>query len=80
MCGRYELHTHPAAMALAFGIPIPSGIEPRYNIAPSQVLPVIRLAKDGTCEFASMRWGLMPHWAKDQSIGYKTITLERKPL
>jgi len=28
MCGRYELHTHPAAMALAFGIPIPPDIEP----------------------------------------------------
>jgi len=36
MCGRYELHTHPAAMALAFGIPIPPDIEPRYNTAPSR--------------------------------------------
>ena len=73
MCGRYELHTHPAAMALAFGIPIPPDIESHYNIAPGQVQPVVRLAKDGTRELAAMRWGLMPHWAKDKSIGYKTI-------
>jgi len=55
-CGRYELHTHPAAMALAFGIPIPAAIEAHYNIAPSQVQPVVRLAKDGTRELAAMRW------------------------
>src|SRR5665213_3618829 len=73
MCGRYELHAHPAAMALAFGIPIPPDFEPHYNIAPSQVQPVIRLVKEGTRELAAMRWDLAPHWTKDKAIGYKTI-------
>ncbi|HZL25576.1 MAG TPA: SOS response-associated peptidase [Acidobacteriaceae bacterium] len=80
MCGRYELHTHPAAMALAFGIPIPPDIEPHYNIAPSQMQPVVRLAKDGTRELAAMRWSLVPHWATDKSIAYKTINARAETI
>ena len=34
MCGRYELHSHPAAIALAFGLAQPPDVHPRYNIAP----------------------------------------------
>ncbi len=60
-------------MALAFGIPIPAEVTPRYNVAPSQLQPVVRLDKDGNRELAAMRWGLLPHWAKDKAIGYKTI-------
>src|SRR6266566_4213529 len=44
MCGRFELHTHPAAIALAFGLSAPPALRPRYNIAPMQ--PVPRWAKD----------------------------------
>ncbi len=73
MCGRYELHTNPAALALAFGVPFPVDLKARYNVAPSQDLPVVRLDREGNRELAAMRWGLIPHWAKDKSIGYKTI-------
>lgn len=55
MCGRYELHTHPAAMALAFGLSIASEITPRYNVAPSQTQPVVRLDTEGNRELAAMR-------------------------
>ena len=84
MCGRYELHTHPAALALAFGLPIPPSIRPRYNIAPMQDVPVIRTAATGERELAMVRWGLVPRWAKDPSIGAKMInaraeTLAQKP-
>jgi putative SOS response-associated peptidase YedK len=84
MCGRYELHTHPAALALAFGLEFPPVIRPRYNIAPTQDIPVIRLGQSGTRELAQMRWGLVPRWAKDPSIGAKMInargeTLAEKP-
>ncbi len=73
MCGRYELHTHPAALALAFGLPFPPDIHPRYNIAPMQDVPVIRNSADGVRELAQMRWGLVPRWAKDPSIGARMI-------
>ena len=41
MCGRYELHTHPAAIALAFGLSAPPALRPRYNIAPMQPVPIV---------------------------------------
>jgi putative SOS response-associated peptidase YedK len=84
MCGRYELHTHPAALALAFGLPHPPEIGPHYNIAPTQDVPVVRLARSGQRELAQIRWGLVPRWAKDPSIGARLInaraeTLAEKP-
>jgi putative SOS response-associated peptidase YedK len=44
----------------------------RYNMAPSQSLPVLRL-HDGAPRIEPMRWGLLPHWAKDTRAGYSTI-------
>lgn len=84
MCGRYELHTHPAAIALAFGLPHPPAIAPRYNIAPMQDVPVVRKTRSGERELAQVRWGLVPRWAKDASIGARMInaraeTLAEKP-
>jgi putative SOS response-associated peptidase YedK len=73
MCGRYELHTHPAVLALLYGVPFPEDTKARYNVAPSQELPIVRVDREGKRELAAMRWGLIPHWAKDKSIGYKTI-------
>lgn len=84
MCGRYELHTHPAAVALAFGLALPPPLKPRYNIAPMQDVPVIRRGQSGERELAFVRWGLVPRWAKDPSIGAKMInarseTIAEKP-
>jgi putative SOS response-associated peptidase YedK len=84
MCGRYELHTHPTAIALAFGLPAPPATLPRFNIAPMQDVPVVRMAPSGDRELAFVRWGLVPRWAKDPSIGSKMInarseTLAEKP-
>jgi len=73
MCGRYELHTHPAALALAFGLPFPPEIRPRYNIAPMQDVPIVRATRSGGRELAQVRWGLVPRWAKDASIGARMI-------
>lgn len=73
MCGRYELHSHPAAIALAFGLAYPPQIHPRYNIAPMQQVPIVRLSGAGERELVQMRWGLVPRWAKDPSIGAKLI-------
>ena len=46
MCGRYELHAHPAAIALAFSLDLPPDISPRYNIAPMTDVPVVRVNAD----------------------------------
>ena len=48
--------------------------EPRYNIAPTQNIPVIRQHPEQPKRLGSrMRWGLIPFWAKDPSIGFKMI-------
>jgi putative SOS response-associated peptidase YedK len=44
---------------------------PRYNVAPSQIMPVV--VTEGERKIEAMRWGLIPHWAKEASIGYKMI-------
>ncbi|MBD3362836.1 hypothetical protein GF362_03895 [Candidatus Dojkabacteria bacterium] len=59
------------------------GIKPRFNIAPSQEVPVIT-NNNGKNELVIMQWGLVPFWAKDSSIGSKMInarseTIDEKP-
>ncbi len=66
MCGRYALHANPEVIALAFGLPAVPTIAPRYNIAPASQVLIIRKN-----EAAMVRWGLIPRWAKDPSIGAK---------
>ncbi|HYE62899.1 MAG TPA: SOS response-associated peptidase [Phycisphaerales bacterium] len=81
MCGRFLLITPARVVAELFrahagltGSQDAILFQPRYNIAPSQPVLVVRNTKDGTGrELAGMRWGLVPSWAKDESIGLKTI-------
>lgn len=66
MCGRYALHSRPEVIALAFGLAEMPAFAPRYNVAPTAEVPII------TARGAMLaRWGLIPHWAKDASIGPK---------
>ena len=80
MCGRYELHTQPAALALAFGVPFPPQMRPRYNIAPMQDVPIIRRNAAGERELVDVRWGLVPRWAKDPAIGNRMINARSETL
>lgn len=73
MCGRYELHSHPAAIALAFGLAHPPELDARYNIAPMSDVPVVRMNAEGERELVMLRWGLVPRAAKDPSVGAKII-------
>jgi len=83
MCGRFTITLEPAffQQELELGN-LPSEWVPRYNAAPGQSIPVV---KDGESRDVTMLcWGLVPHWAKDISIGYKMInarseTLQVKP-
>lgn len=66
MCGRYTLYAHEDDLATLFEVK-PYPLTERYNIAPSQAVPVVFERGDGQRELTSMRWGLVPHWAKDAS-------------
>jgi putative SOS response-associated peptidase YedK len=73
MCGRFTLHIPPELLAEIFGlIEIPT-YPAHYNIAPSQKVAVIRQNGDGQNWLDFLRWGLIPSWAEDISIGYKLI-------
>jgi putative SOS response-associated peptidase YedK len=64
MCGRYIITSPPAAIRALFAYPEQPNFPPRYNVAPTQPIPVVRLAQ-GERHFALVRWGLMPGWVKD---------------
>ncbi|MCD5325465.1 MULTISPECIES: SOS response-associated peptidase [Pontibacillus] len=73
MCGRFTFTAEEHEILKAYGIaPGDSWIEPRYNIAPGQ--QVVTVVNDGEKNrIGQLKWGLVPVWAKDPSIGYKMI-------
>jgi len=73
MCGRYSLTTPAEALENLFGVGPLDNFLPRYNIAPSQTAPVVRVDEGGERHWAPLRWGLIPSWAKDPSIGNRMI-------
>lgn len=83
MCGRYTLTSGLTILQRRFGFSAEQiSLEPRYNLAPGQEAPVVIC--EGNNTFRMMRWGLVPFWAKEASIGAKMInaraeTLPQKP-
>jgi len=67
MCGRYVLNATPEQMQLAFNLDAAPRIEPRFNIAPTQPVPIVTDARPG--ELTLVQWGLVPSWSKDPTIG-----------
>jgi putative SOS response-associated peptidase YedK len=65
MCGRYALYGPQSRHREHFGTRAGFGLAPRFNVAPSQVLPVVRQNADGTRDFIFARWGLIPAWMED---------------
>src|SRR5687768_320684 len=70
MCGRYAIITAPEAIRRLFGYSEHPNFPARYNVAPTQPIPIVRL-QSGERHFALVRWGLIPAWVKDP----KTFTL-----
>jgi putative SOS response-associated peptidase YedK len=70
MCGRYTITSAPEAIRALFRYPERPNFPPRYNVAPTQPIPIVRLV-EGERHFALVRWGLLPSWVKDP----KTFTL-----
>jgi putative SOS response-associated peptidase YedK len=64
MCGRYLIITSPEAIRRFFQYPEQPNFPARYNVAPTQPIPIVRLA-EGRRQFALLRWGLIPAWVKD---------------
>ena len=74
MCGRYRLSRRKEVLAEYFDADFADmAWEPRYNIAPAQSVPLVRRDQCGTLRASLMRWGLIPSWAADPSIGARTI-------
>jgi putative SOS response-associated peptidase YedK len=64
MCGRFVITSPPAAIRQAFGYAEQPNFPPRFNVAPTQPVPVVILDR-GARHFRLMRWGLVPSWVKD---------------
>jgi putative SOS response-associated peptidase YedK len=64
MCGRYTIIATPQQLRDIFRYLEQPNFPPRYNVAPSQPIPIVRLM-NGQRHFALVRWGLLPSWVKD---------------
>lgn len=69
MCGRYALKTPASELVARFGLDESEDFPARYNISPGTDIPVIRQSPEGKRVLHQLRWGLVPHWAKDRAIG-----------
>jgi putative SOS response-associated peptidase YedK len=85
MCGRFSQSLEGEAIAQAFQLAEIPPWTPRYNIAPTQAVPaIVAFSPAGDRHFKPLRWGLIPSWSKDPSIGAKLInaraeTIAEKP-
>jgi len=83
MCGRFVITSAPAALRQLFGYLEQPNFPPRYNVAPTQPIPVV-LVENGVRHFQLMRWGLLPAWVKDPRgftllINARSETVLEKP-
>jgi len=81
MCGRFSQYNEQEEFEDRFDITDPSGVlfEPRYNIAPTQNVPIIVIKEDNRV-LKLMRWGLVPFWSKDTKIGSRMINARAETI
>lgn len=79
MCGRYALTSSPAVIKERFSLLWAPEVAAHYNIAPSQMIPVVRAGAQGR-ELAFVKWGLIPHWAKDPAMGARLVNARAETL
>lgn len=82
MCGRFALFANPAELAAYFELgDIAQALAPAsYNVAPGQAVAAVRLDEQGRRRIDALRWGLVPFWAKDVSIGHRLINARGETL
>jgi putative SOS response-associated peptidase YedK len=73
MCARFTLFASGDDLTEAFQLAEVPTLFPRYNIAPTQPVAVVRSSPEGAREFRLLRWGLVPSWAQDLSIGNRLL-------
>lgn len=73
MCGRFTLRSKASDVAEVFGLHEVPELPPRFNIAPTQGVPIVRLGEDGRRQLSLVHWGLIPFWAKDAAIGNRML-------
>jgi len=83
MCGRFVITSPPTALRQIFGYSEQPNFPPRFNVAPTQPIPVI-IVENGARHFRLMRWGLLPSWVKDPRkftllINARSETVREKP-
>ena len=80
MCGRYSLATPFDDLIEVFDVPpVDFEYRPRYNIAPTQVVPVVASDRHGK-RMGLLRWGLVPSWAKGIGVGSRMINARSETL
>ena len=83
MCARITLTTTREEMTDLFGLGYDLEVQPRFNMAPSQPIPVLRNTLRGGREFVMMRWGLIPYWNTDPKhpgfVNARAETASNKP-
>jgi putative SOS response-associated peptidase YedK len=73
VCGRYTLSTPGDTLTEVFELAEGVEVPPRYNIAPTDQVPVVRVHRSGERRLHLFRWGLVPAWARDPEIGNRLI-------
>ena len=83
MCGRYYLKSTPKDLSDLFGCDVRDNFPPRYNIAPTQPIALIRQSEQRKREYALARWGFIPSWARKVEgkplINARSETVAEKP-
>jgi putative SOS response-associated peptidase YedK len=86
MCGRFTAKLTWQQLHDLYEIDPPGSTQdeldltPRYNIAPTQTVPVVRLNSKRRREFALLRWGLIPFWSKDSKIAHRAINARAETI
>ena len=81
MCGRYVLFNMRPPLPGMEGVEVPRGLEPSYNIPPTTKILAARFNPgSGQPEYALLRWGLVPSWAKDPAIGARMFNARAETL
>jgi len=73
VCGRFALFASPELVAEYFALAEPPALAPHYNLTPGQDIAAVRVDRDGVLRLHALRWGLVPFWAKDATLGRRLI-------
>ena len=80
MCGRFILISPGRVLAAQFELQHEPELTPRYNVAPTQQVPIIKIETSGGRQLEMLKWGLLPFWTKDASISTRLINARSETL